>query len=136
MAYSLTAETARKRLEYKFKVIPTDEYLEKCFQIFKRFLKENGAYIFIFAHIFPDSRPKEDFLKHARRLYTEYSLNFGDILHMCNTLGDYCRKDKDRNSPVYWERNIKQISDMWKTYFSINQPEINDGDFMDGESPF
>jgi len=49
---------------------------------------------------------------------------------MCNTLGDYYRKDTNKNSPEYWELNIKPISEKWKDYFDKNEPYVEEGDFM------
>jgi hypothetical protein len=109
---------------------PTDRYLKKCFRVFTRFLKDDGTYTFVISHIFPDGRSKEHFFKDVRKLYIKYASNFGDVLHMCNTLGDYYRKDTNKNSPEYWELNIKPISEKWKDYFDKNEPYVEEGDFM------
>ena len=49
---------------------------------------------------------------------------------MCNTLGDYCRKDTNKNRPEYWGLNIEPISEKWKKYFDKNKPDAEEGDFM------
>lgn len=110
---------------------PTDRYLKKCFRAFTRFLKDDGTYTFVISHIFPDGRPKEHFLKDAKKLYSEYGENFGDVLHMATTLGDFYRKDTNKNSPDYWELNIRPINEKWKKYFDKNKPDVEEGDFME-----
>ena len=139
MVELLPAEEVKKIFEREdnyrrsFIIIPTDKYLEKCFSLFKRFLKENGNYVFIMSHVFPHKRKKENLFEEVKKLYRykydEY--NFKDILHMRSTLGDYCRDSKSiLNSNEYWESHIKPISKIWEQYFSENFPEIEDGDFI------
>ena len=131
----LTAKEAKANFKNpKVIIIPTDKYLEKCFLLFKRFLKENGSFFHVMAHIFPVKRTKEDFFKEVKRLYAFRGgvyYDFGCILHMRGTLGDRYRPDKDfKNSNRYWEIHIKPISEEWKAFFIAYQPEIEDGDFF------
>ena len=116
-------------------MIPTDKYLEKCFIIFKRFLKENGRYSFIMSHIFPNGKTKKKFFKDVRELYTLRShYGFGNILHMRRTLGDYDREPySEKNSDDYWEDNIRKLSNKWQDYFEKNAPSVENNDFENEE---
>lgn len=133
---SLSAEEAKKIISnngrHPVDVIPTDKYLEKCFALLKRFLKENDNYTFIMNHIFPNGRKKMDFFKDVRKLYAiRRTADFRDILRIAGPLGDYYRSPESNfNSFSYWEKNIKSISEEWKLYFETNFPKIEDDDFI------
>lgn len=80
---------------------------------FKRFLKEEGVFIFVMDYLFEYGRGEEEFFKDVNYLYSNaWMKSFGDVLHLRRTLGP-------ADSIINWEKYMKPISDKLKVYFNI-----------------
>ena len=62
-------------------------------------------------------RDKCQFYYSVRKLYEEFNMNFGDILHMRSTLGPGDNK-------FNWIIHVQELSDEFKLYFHQHKGEI------------
>ena len=93
---------------------PGDKKIDEYFNFFKRFLKEEGRYMDIINYLFHMShRSKKKFYEDVKLLYKNKDYDFGDILHMVNTLGKsyYILGDQ------YWRTEIRPLSRKWESRF-------------------
>lgn len=96
---------------------PSDAYIDECMKILKRFLKERGKFRFMMFYLFKMGRDKCQFYYSVRKLYEEYCMDFGDILHMRPTLGPGDKK-------FDWMIHVQELSNEFKFYFYKHKGEI------------
>ena len=114
----------------KINLIPiTEDKLKEKFmedmKLFKRFLKDNGAYPRIYEYILPKySMTMDMFYIRCKGLYVDtrvYSIfDFRDILHIMGTI----EISYKRLGHEHWEKNIKPFSDKFVAYYGEKNGEI------------
>ena len=98
---------------------PDDNYIDECMKIFKRFLKDRGRFYSMMKFLFGYGRNKKQFYDDVRKLYKN-GYDFRDILHITYTLGPADKK----LGMNFWHKNIKPLSDEFKSYFCCNMHKI------------
>ena len=108
--------------------IPSDEYLEACFKLFIRFLKDRGQYTVVMKYLFCDRTKGEFFQKVKQHIYSStHNYDFGDILHIIGVLGEDWRK----RAGIGYFRTIYKISidfiDYWRNNADTITVPFNEG---------
>ena len=106
---------------------PSNEYLEACFKLFTRFLKERGQYKMVMNYLFFPGRKKEEFFEKVRGIYCNLigGYSFGDILHLIPVLGG----DGDENNwncrcGIPYFPTIEKVSEAFLKYWREHEHEI------------
>ena len=105
---------------------PSNEYLEACFKLFTRFLKERGQYKMVMNYLFFPGRKKEEFFEKVRGIYCgligDYS--FGDILHLIPVLGGDNENNWNCRCGIQYFPTIERVSDAFLMYWRQHKHEI------------
>ena len=109
----------------KYKV-PSDEYLEVCFKLFTRFLKERGQYKMVMNYLFFPGRKKEEFFEKVKNIYSGVGgYTFGDILHLIPVLGGgECENNWNSRCGVSYFPTIEKVSEAFIKYWWEHKNEI------------
>jgi hypothetical protein len=105
---------------------PSNEYLEACFKLFTRFLKERGQYKMVMNYLFFPGRKKDEFFEKVKNMYCGVGCySFGDILHLIPVLGG----EEDENNwrfrcGVNYFNTIERISEAFLMYWKQHKHEI------------
>lgn len=95
----------------------TDEYIDECLKIFKRFLKEEKKYCLVMGYLFYPGRTKKEFYDAVKMLYSSSFFNFGDILHITYTVGP----NYENRNGISYDSDISPLSPKFKEYWRLHK---------------
>ncbi len=106
---------------------PSNEYLEACFKLFTRFLKERGQYKMVMNYLFFPGRKKEEFFERVKGIYCGVigNYSFGDILRLIPVLGG----NGDKNNwacrcGITYFPTIEKVAAAFLVYWRQHEHEI------------
>ena len=109
------------------KELPSNEYLEACFKMFTRFLKERGQYKMVMNYLFFPGRKKEEFFERVSGIYRGVIVNysFGDILRIIPVLGgDDCEYKWTCRCGIEYFPTIEKVATAFLKYWRQHEHEI------------
>ena len=95
----------------------TDEYIDKCLKVFKRFLKEEKKYCLVMSYLFYPGRTKKEFYDSVKIIYSLTFFDFGDILHTMPTVGP----NYENRNDISYVRDIHPLSTKFKKYWKTHK---------------
>lgn len=106
---------------------PSNEYLEACFKLFTRFLKERGQYKMVMKYLFFPGRKKEEFFEKVSGIYCGVigNYSFGDILRIIPVLGgDDCENKWTCRCGIEYFPTIGKVAAAFLKYWRQHEHEI------------